>query len=499
MQQRSVGLRAELQEVVTSYRLLFDESGLPGLRFVLGFHLNPRRLAWLVLYATLFLLTMRDTHRLLAEYYAYEDRVNQDIMETKQVQFPAVTICNMNPWRKSMVCSEESFVSKSAKALIDELCNSVPRNVTMSEEDLVTTHKLKTWISAEQRRNLSRAERLGHQIEDMIIECQVPDGDCLNKRLLELRLVPRYGNCYCLGCNSSRFSWPSMQMSDPDQGLRMSLNMEPEEFLPLTVDAGFYVMVNQAGVQEEVFDNAVYVPPGATTYIGVVKSTSKNLEPPYKNPCQNDWPEELKKYVVPGVVYTKRACDEYCYQVHIFETCGCRSYNHIRVLEPRVMESPVCPDMLKGDCERAVEAQILQKLITCKCLTACEIHYYDTSPSSLAWASHLVKPEYILQEESPDRKKIHARIQIYMKTTKVLFRRKEPKSTVASLFRSIGGLMGVYLGYSSLHIFHVLDVLVDGAWSSLSRILARRRRDREARQEFHTKSLGDEYVLTRFQ
>ncbi|XP_042142189.1 amiloride-sensitive sodium channel subunit alpha [Ixodes scapularis] len=231
----------------------------------------------------------------------------------------------------------------------------------------------------------------------------------------------------------------------------------------------------------------------------VWRSTSKNLEPPYKNPCQNDWPEELKKYVVPGVVYTKRACDEYCYQVHIFETCGCRSYNHIRVLEPRVMESPVCPDMLKGDCERAVEAQILQKLITCKCLTACEIHYYDTSPSSLAWASHLVKPEYILQEESPDRKKIHARIQIYMKTTKVLLRRKEPKSTVASLFRSIGGLMGVYLGYSSLHIFHVLDVLVDGAWSSLSRILARRRRDREARQEFHTKSLGDEYVLTRFQ
>ncbi|EEC04622.1 hypothetical protein IscW_ISCW017563, partial [Ixodes scapularis] len=409
MRQGSMGLRAELQEVVTSYRLLFDESGLPGLRFVLGFHLNPRRLAWLALYATLFILTMRDTHRLLADYYTYDDCISQEVLQarspdvlalygsrwgelsvhTKRVLFPAVTVCNMNPWRKSKVCSESSFVSKSAKALISELCNSVHRNVTiqMPEEDLEMTQKLKTWISAEQRRNLSRAGRMGHQIEDMILECRVHDGDCLSAQLLDLRLVPRYGNCYCLGCNSSRFSWQARKMSDPEQGLRMSLNMEPNEFLPLTVEAGFYVMINQPGAEEEVFNDAVFVPPGATTYIAVAKTTSKNLEPPYKNPCQQDWPKELKKYVAPGVAYTKRACDEYCYQVHIFETCGCRSFKHIRVLVPQVMNVPL-----------------------------------------------------------------------------------------ATLFQNIGGLMGFYLGYSSLHIFQVLEVIFDGAWSSLSRILARRRR-----------------------
>ncbi|CAN7984344.1 unnamed protein product, partial [Ixodes hexagonus] len=405
---------------------------------------------------------------------------------TKQVQFPAVTVCNMNPWRRSMVCNEDSFVSKAAKALIGQLCNSGPRNVTVSElenDDLATTHKLKTWISAEQRRNLSRAERLGHQLEDMILECRIHDGDCLNTHsLFSEQTTPEHFPAYCLASASSSLldSWT---MQSRETGLRMSLNMEPEEFLPLTVDAGFYVMVNQAGVQEEAFDNAVYVAPGSTSYIGVVKSTSRNLKPPFKNPCQDDWPEELKKYVLPGVVYTKRACDEYCYQVHIFETCGCRSYNHIRVLVPQVMEAPVCPDILRADCERAVEAKVYRKLISCKCLTPCVIHYYHTSQSTLAWASRLVKPEYTLDEDSSNRKKIHARIKIFMKTTKVLYRRKEPKSTVASLFRSIGGLMGVYLGYSSLHIFHVLDVLLDGAWSSAARILARRRRAREARHE----------------
>ncbi|KAM7293115.1 acid-sensing ion channel 1C [Ixodes scapularis] len=187
------------------------------------------------------------------------------------------------------------------------------------------------------------------------------------------------------------------------------------------------------------------------------QTTSKNLEPPYKNPCQHDWPEELKKYVAPGVVYTKRACDEYCYQVHIFETCGCRSFKHIRVLVPNVMKVPVCSDVLKADCERTVEAQINRKLVTCKCLAPCVIHYYHTTPNSLAWTSYLVKPEYRLQERSTDRRKIHARIIIFMRRTTVLHRLKKPKSTITSLFRSIGGLMGFYLGYSSLHIFQEVE------------------------------------------
>ncbi|KAH8041581.1 hypothetical protein HPB51_017026 [Rhipicephalus microplus] len=215
----------------------------------------------------------------------------------------------------------------------------------------------------------------------------------------------------------------------------MSLNMEPEEFLPLTVDAGFYIMVHQAGAQEEVFDNAVYAPPGATTYIGVSKTISKNLKEPYKNPCQDHWPPELEKYVVKGIVYTKRACDEYCYQVHIFEKCGCRSFNHIRVFAPQLMESPMNPE-----------------------------------------GSELSLPPR-------EGKGIHVRVVVFMRSTKVLYKSKEPKLTLSNLFRNIGGLMGVYLGYSSLQIFHVLDVLVDGAYSSLSGVWSRHKRNRQRKRK----------------
>ncbi|KAL1433054.1 hypothetical protein MTO96_002028 [Rhipicephalus appendiculatus] len=369
---RLTGVWAQLKDAVTTYRLLFDESGLPGLRFVLGFRHPLRRLAWLAVYAVLFVLTMRDTHKLLTEYYAYDDRVNQEILEMRT---------------------------------------------------FALSNRLKQWISEEQRRNLSRAEKLGHQLEDMIQVCRVHEGDCLSTKILEIRMVPRYGNCYCLGCNSSRFSWQAMQMSDPENGkyqftsitqsLRMSLNMEPEEFLPLTVDAGFYIMVHQAGAQEEVFDNAVYAPPGATTYIGVSK-----------------------------------ACDEYCYQVHIFEKCGCRSFNHIRVFAPQLMESPgLCGHPARG----------LRK-----------IRRSENRPEN----NHVQMSDGL----------IHVRVVVFMRSTKVLYKSKEPKLSLSNLFRNIGGLMGVYLGYSSLQIFHVLDVLVDGAYSSLSGVWSRYTRNRQRKR-----------------
>ncbi|XP_064482497.1 amiloride-sensitive sodium channel subunit alpha-like [Ornithodoros turicata] len=234
-----------------------------------------------------------------------------------------------------------------------------------------TYNELGRWISAEQRRNFSRANHLGHQLEDMIKECKLSSGDCLGAGLLELRMVPRYGNCYCLGCNASRFSWWAKAMPDPSSGLTMSLNMEPEEYLPVITDAGFYVMVHQPGIQEEVTDNSLFVPPGYTSYIGINLSMLHKLRSPYENPCQSEWPVEFHRYLVRGLIYTRRACLEYCYQVHVFETSGCRSYSHIASMSPRSPMLPSCHDVLKDECEQMIEDQIARGSITCQVSPSC--------------------------------------------------------------------------------------------------------------------------------
>lgn len=130
---RKAGLKDQVLEVITTYRFLFDESGLPGLRFVLGFHVPLRRLAWLMVYAVLFLLTMRDTHRLLAEYYAYDDRVNQEILEVRCTAGLPIKI-NSNvmqnkgvPPRRWTVCVDHcrksiTLHSSLGKCLVCTLC-----------------------------------------------------------------------------------------------------------------------------------------------------------------------------------------------------------------------------------------------------------------------------------------------------------------------------------------------------------------------------------------
>ncbi|KAH9367601.1 hypothetical protein HPB48_009972 [Haemaphysalis longicornis] len=165
--------------------------------------------------------------------------------------------------------------------------------------------------------------------------------------------------------------------------------MEPEEFLPLTVDAGFYVMVHQSGAQEEVFDNAVYAPPGATTYIGVSKVT-----------------EEVLIYLANSQKRRTRR----------------------GAARPRLSVLPLTSSFVW--------------LLALRLPRSSYVHPWRPASSnicSLPWQ-------------------------------------------VSSLFRNIGGLMGVYLGYSSLQIFHVLDVLVDGAYSTLSGVWGRYVRTRQRRR-----------------
>lgn len=70
----------------------------------------------------------------------------------------------------------------------------------MSDEDIVHTQRLKEWIAAEQRRNLSRAERLGHQLSDMVQECRVQEGDCLSSQWVSATL------CCCISLGKSKIS-----------------------------------------------------------------------------------------------------------------------------------------------------------------------------------------------------------------------------------------------------------------------------------------------------
>nr|XP_037273821.1 uncharacterized protein LOC119166124 [Rhipicephalus microplus] len=282
-------------QLLLRLRIMFAESAIPGLRVILGLSHPVRRLAWTAALAALVYVGLNDLYIVFREYFEYADTV--DVMWARSPEgmaLPAVTVCNVNQLREDNATQREEF------------------------------HK---WIAELQRRNETTAKLLGHQRENMVVSCLVGGKDCNTPEHLQVKVYGPYGNCFCLGCNLSAEREKIQTAYSPDQGVRLLLNLELNEYLPHTTEAGFVVSVHQPGVQVD-FRDSIFLLPCHTTMISVTQSIYFRLEPPYRNPCQRGFPEKYREYIPQDRVYTRKACRQICAQLHVIAACGCQSHDY---------------------------------------------------------------------------------------------------------------------------------------------------------------------------
>ncbi|KAH9373877.1 hypothetical protein HPB48_016147 [Haemaphysalis longicornis] len=81
-------------------------SGLPGLRVVASPVSWQRRIAWLLAWLTLSALMAVDLHAVVSDFLRFDDVVSMSVREPARATFPAVTVCNLNSVRRSVMCSD---------------------------------------------------------------------------------------------------------------------------------------------------------------------------------------------------------------------------------------------------------------------------------------------------------------------------------------------------------------------------------------------------------
>ena len=95
----------------TTLKSLFSQSNIPGLReLALSDHIT-RKIYWLVAFLGLGILCLSDIHQLLSEFYSYPITVDVRLRETRKLQFPFVTVCNLNIVRFSAICNSTLNIS----------------------------------------------------------------------------------------------------------------------------------------------------------------------------------------------------------------------------------------------------------------------------------------------------------------------------------------------------------------------------------------------------
>ncbi|OQR66916.1 amiloride-sensitive sodium channel subunit alpha-like [Tropilaelaps mercedesae] len=527
-----------LSDQVTALRLSFMDSSLPGLKVICGFGNPMRRTAWLIVFLALFGLTINDIVNLAIEYYKYPDSLNIKYEEPeggRKMPMPAVTVCNLNPYKWTRFCENidkllnvsESLVSTNTTKNMQKMkllyCNEATMKAeertpvwNLTKEYMELMQHFTDWSGVLQR-NLETKElmeNISHTHNDMVelatfdndflLPCNNNDIDlanitddiqrsvCQHNRKKspkpDAKMYPRYGTCQCYFCKHTKNHDDVTRMESfdgPQNGLMLVLKVEDMSYLPFIVEAGFLIAIHDQGVEVDFTKDGVFIQPLTTTFIGVGRRALRRLPEPYKNPCRHDWPPFLKNKVEAENKYTAFECRDMCHQYMIFHRLKCTSLKYPMMRIENKSAPHGYSDLRLRACGpdqeteiRKIEQMIRKKTIDCQCNNVCDEIGFDKTTSSLLW-----HPKIQLDTLSNPNESSMAQVYVYMKSNLINNRTKVGKMNSREFVSGIGSIMGMYLGYSFLFCWSILDVLGRAAvntYHAYRRDKATRQRDGKA-------------------
>ena len=229
----------------------------------------------------------------------------------KQLPFPAVTICNANPFKVSAV------FDKNLSLLQTDLFLTHIR--TKSRTSLPESHFIPfvQWYDRMSGGNNTFYEDLGHKINDLVLSCTF-DGRMCSVDSFTGRTTSS-GLCYTFNPNGD-FSHYYTNRHGYRYGLIVRINVEQYEyFLSEVTSAGLYLFIHD-------HDHFPYMggyrnlllSPGQSTLLSVTKTHYKRLSPP-QGVCNDRVKLTLFKS------YTRESCLIECETHLAIRTCGCRA------------------------------------------------------------------------------------------------------------------------------------------------------------------------------
>ncbi|KAL1416748.1 hypothetical protein MTO96_000694 [Rhipicephalus appendiculatus] len=179
------------------------DSGVPGCDVLCGKRGGGfRKAVWAIVLATLLSLTLQECIQVFLEYGRFPVSFDYSYEEEDSLHFPAVTVCNVNPLKKTALCKSKLSSSQDMpEQLRRRLCENDTIFYQPNPDDAATQMQLTAWMAQLSSSRYHRLETLTTQFEDMIVSCSYGRRNCTNRNPI---FMNRYGNCLCFHCNASK-------------------------------------------------------------------------------------------------------------------------------------------------------------------------------------------------------------------------------------------------------------------------------------------------------
>ncbi|XP_061694662.1 acid-sensing ion channel 1C isoform X4 [Syngnathoides biaculeatus] len=434
-----------------------------GLKFIFSPHKSRlQRGTWVVAFLVCVALLLTWSRNRILYLMSYPVVTKIYMVWAHNMSFPAVTFCNKNVFRVSALTKDDLYHSGYWMDLMYANRTVMERSLAILKENhkqgLLSLLDFDGYVRPPHYRvnTTEMMARLGHQLEDMLLECRFRGETCTAKNFSTI--YTRYGKCYTFNSGQDGNPLLTTLKGGTGNGLEIMLDIQQDEYLPVwgetdetSYEAGIKVQIHSQDEPPFIDQLGFGVAPGFQTFVSCQQQLLQYLPPPWGD-CKST-PIDSEYFST----YSITACRIDCETRYLLENCNCRM-----VHMPGT--STVCtPEQYKDCADPALDFLVEKDNDYCVCQTPCNMTRYGKELSMVKIPSK-ASAKYLAKKFNKTEQYIGENILVLDIFFEALnYEKIEQKKAyeIAGLLGDIGGQMGLFIGASVLTILEIFDYLYE--------------------------------------
>ena len=415
-----------------------------------------RRLFWLVIVLTAAIGCLFNVSNRIIFLANGPTSTTVSIIEADSINFPAVTLCNLNLIRKSYLESVSPGLAEFVRNVFysqgnDQLCQNAIEQFETSNSVLVN----------ESFPDLLWRGR--HTAEDTIFTCRFKGQECNWTDFVPI-LTPS-GVCYTFNGGKQA---PTMKTNGT--GIRFALSLivsiqQDEYNAALNQDAGIKISVHPQNEPPQPDELGIAIPPGKNAFISLKQRNILNKNS--KRKCREGSATSSFNFLQGEFPYSVSACQSDCLRSNIAKKCGCLgSGTQGTLFTTKSQYHNLKNCTIEDICCQSME---IYQHDACECPVACSKIQYTTGISYSEFPANYAARDLAESVNSQLNTTINTSvfqenflgINIYFETLTLEEQVTDNAYDIVALLSDIGGQLGLFLGASVISVFEFVTWIFD--------------------------------------
>ncbi|XP_021361255.1 acid-sensing ion channel 2-like [Mizuhopecten yessoensis] len=398
---------------------------------------------WLMMQTLSTIVMLLQVSEHTKTYLSYYTYTNVTMITAKELEFPAVTICNLNPYNKSIAIEENAFTEYLIRT----------NTLSFMETTLNYTDSRTGGLNNGFSHNF--VGRTNNELKNFFVTCVqkwqlIYCDDFFTPRMTEL------GVCFTFNGPDRKSVMTSS--TGNTSSLTMYIKVERDNFL---FDTGnnIKVVLHDKFEEPNIREKGFLAVPGYSTYASVSSTKYKYLGRPYRSLpreesyCMDTGMPSFSSPLVFYSHYSYSACMIECRQNYTARRCKCRSHT-----DPG--NDTICTPMQFVSCYKPKASYFEMRLQqTCNCPFRCESMSYSANVSSVEFLSD--HSADMLHDKGFSNLREYAEIRIYFNDLNYTVAEQVPKMLATDFLYGLGWIVVVYIIVTLITLLKVISVIID--------------------------------------